>query len=81
MSLSYYVQLFGNLILFTPYGLLLPILWKKLRGTKIFLLVTLFLLLVVETIQFIFMCGSWDIDDILLNLIGALFGFACVNGS
>lgn len=75
MSISYYVQLFGNLVLFLPYGLVLPILWKKIRGTKLFLVVTILGLFLVETIQFVFMCGSWDIDDILLNLFGALLGF------
>lgn len=75
MSISYYVQLFGNLVLFLPYGLVLPTLWKKIRGTKLFLAVTILGLFLVETIQFVFMCGSWDIDDILLNLFGALLGF------
>lgn len=74
-SISYYVQLFGNLVLFVPYGLLSPILWKKIRKTKMFLVITILLLFLVETIQFLCMCGSWDIDDIWLNLFGALLGF------
>ncbi|MFC4408855.1 VanZ family protein [Chungangia koreensis] len=68
-------NLFGNLILFCPMGLYLPFYFRKLSKTFWFLLVMLILLFIVEATQIITRRGSFDIDDFILNMIGALIGF------
>lgn len=40
----------------------------------------LFASLAVETIQFIFTVGSADIDDLILNTIGAWLGYIAYKG-
>ena len=69
-------NLVGNLILFFPMGFYLPCLFSWVRGWKRFLLVMLGMLLAVELLQLMLLVGTFDVDDLLLNLIGAVCGFA-----
>ena len=71
------VNFVGNIVLFIPWGVLLPTFFNKLRLFKPFLVLTLFVLVLVETIQIFAMLGSFDVEDILLNVSGACIGFAC----
>jgi Glycopeptide antibiotics resistance protein len=64
----------GNVVLFVPFGLFLPIL---LRVRFLFLKTVLagFLFsLSIELIQYFFAARIFDIDDLLLNTIGTLTG-------
>jgi len=70
------VNLVGNLALFVPLGVLLPALFPRLRKAVPFLLTVLAALLCVETIQYLLGVGAADVDDLLLNTLGALAGFA-----
>lgn len=69
------INLLGNLLIFTPMGFLLPLLSKKFRKAGVILCLGFFASLSVETIQFIFTVGSADIDDLILNTIGAWLGY------
>ena len=62
-----------NLLLFAPMGFFIPILFKnRIKNIKQFVIVMIILTLVVEILQFITYRGSTDIDDIILNTIGAV---------
>ncbi|MGP4069996.1 VanZ family protein [Halobacillus sp. B29] len=66
-----------NILLFTPFGFFLAVksasLNKKFMGRVV--LAGAMLSLFVEVIQFIFPMGrSADIDDVILNTVGAWFG-------
>lgn len=69
------INIFGNIFVFIPLGLLLPILFKICRNFAKLLILCLFIILFIEIIQFIFMIGYFDIDDIILNLIGCFIGY------
>ncbi len=71
-----FISLIGNLAMFTPLGFLLP--WRmKGKYPKSKAAFVLFLaILTVEVLQQLFVVGIFDIDDILLNFAGALFGIA-----
>ena len=66
-------NLLGNMIIFVPYGLYLQVLLKNKSVWKI-LLIVLLTSLAVEILQFAFMRGAADVDDLLLNLCGGLLG-------
>jgi len=67
---------FGNIAAFVPLGILLPVvLCSKRKFAATHAVSTAFLLL-AETAQLIFRVGVFDIDDILLNMIGVLSGYA-----
>lgn len=69
------VNFLGNIILFIPWGILLPIYCKKVKSFRCFAVLTIIILFAVETIQILTMLGSFDIEDVLLNMMGACIGF------
>lgn len=64
----------GNIVLFIPIGLLLPIVFSKIRWIKI-LFIAFASGLCVENIQAILHIGIFDIDDVLLNGLGVIIGY------
>ena len=68
-------NLFGNVIGFVPYGFILPVIAHRCRS-GFFIIVSGFALsLCVETVQLITKVGCFDVDDLILNTLGGLFGF------
>ncbi|MBP1994902.1 VanZ family protein [Paenibacillus eucommiae] len=67
-------NLFGNVILFIPLGLFLPLLNKLYIRALPFLTFIILLLLAIELTQMLSRVGSFDIDDIILNTFGAVIG-------
>ena len=62
-----------NLLLFAPMGFFIPVLFQsKIKNIKQFVIMITILTLIVEILQFITYRGSTDIDDIILNTIGAV---------
>ena len=74
-------NVFGNIALFIPMGVFLPILWDKFRSLKKCLLMAAILSFAIEIFQCIenILAISnmriCDIDDIILNSIGAIIGY------
>jgi glycopeptide antibiotics resistance protein len=68
-------NLVGNLIMFSPMGIYLPCLIKRLNKGSTFSITTIILLFVIEILQLVSRKGSFDIDDFILNMLGALIGF------
>lgn len=73
--LEFVKNFIGNILLFIPWGFLLPLYFKKLQIFKKFILTTFIAVLLIEFIQLFTMLGSFDIEDILLNAVGAWIGF------
>ena len=69
------VNLFGNIIMFIPLGLLLPLAIPKLKDFWQVLLTATVAIILVELVQLFTLVGSCDIDDLILNLFGAAMGF------
>lgn len=63
-----------NIVFFIPMGYLF-------RNRKNFfsIAVILLILLSIETIQYIFKLGIFDVDDIIFNFIGFLIGYKIIN--
>lgn len=71
-------HIIGNMIWFVPLGMLLPCYSEKWKGLRI-LLCGGALSLMIEGIQYVLGTGISDIDDIILNALGGLFGyFTCL---
>lgn len=68
-------NLAGNIIAFTPLGFFLPIFFAKLRELKWFIITIIAIICTIELAQLITLRGSLDIDDLLLNVPGALLGW------
>lgn len=76
MNLSTIVtNLFGNLIALAPMALFLPMFIKKCENFKHFIIFTAGIVVLIELLQLIFVTGSCDIDDLILNVVGASITF------
>jgi len=69
-------NLVGNMLLFMPMAVFLPCLFRPMRKFWLFLLVMAFVLAAIEGLQFLLSCGSCDVDDVFLNLIGTTLVYA-----
>lgn len=68
-------NLFGNIVIFMPFGFLVPILGRKKRNFWFTSLLSFALSLTVECIQLVTRTGCFDVDDIFLNTIGGILGY------
>ena len=68
-------QLALNIVMFVPRGLLLPVAMPTLRRFRRTAAECLAITLAIETLQY-FTGRSADIDDVLLNLLGGMLGYA-----
>ncbi len=71
---AYYMllNLLGNVCAFMPFALFLPLFWRTQKKWYFFVPTVLFTVAAVEALQFVFMVGSCDIDDLILNAGGAI---------
>ena len=71
----------GNILMFVPLGVLLPVLFKPMRRLWLLFIVGLGVSVFVEGFQFVEMMGGLvfyravDIDDVILNALGAVLGW------
>lgn len=68
------IQLFGNIGTFLPLGFFPPLLFRNVRGKQA-LLLGLAYSAGAECLQF-FLGRHCDVDDVILNVLGALLGYA-----
>lgn len=68
------INIFGNIIIFVPFGILLAEIFPKTRNILKILGITFATSFFVEFIQF-FIGRSVDIDDLILNLLGSVIGY------
>ena len=67
------INLGTNLLLFAPMGFFIPILFgNKIKNIKQFGVLMIIITIFVEIVQFITYSGGADIDDTILNTIGAI---------
>jgi glycopeptide antibiotics resistance protein len=74
-------NLFGNLALLLPLGLLGPIALPALDRWWRIALVALLCSVAIELIQLAVPDRSADIDDVIVNVAGALFGYAILRAA
>ena len=65
----------GNVIGFVPYGYILPVVTRRMQNGFLIVLSGFCLSLTVETIQLITRVGCFDVDDLILNTLGAALGY------
>ena len=68
-------NLLGNIIPFIPFGFLLPVTYKKFSSAISVFVIGLASILVIESFQFFTKLGSFDVDDIILNMTGIVCGY------
>ena len=67
-------QLLINLVMLMPVGFILPVVINAKHKYLITMALSLLLTVFIETMQLITKCGSFEIDDIINNFVGAVIG-------
>ena len=70
------LNLLGNIVACMPFAFFLPLLFKKQNNFKRFTITMFVIVLIIELLQFVTLSGSCDIDDVILNVSGALIMYA-----
>lgn len=73
--LNSFENLVGNVVVFIPFGFLLPYVLKKGKNFFVMLLNAVLFVLGIELFQLFSAFGAFDVDDILLNCVGAIIGY------
>ena len=68
-------NLWGNTLGFIPLGILLPLLFVRLRTAAGTIFTVFIFSLVFETFQLFSMLGVFDVDDLILNTLGGTIGY------
>ena len=68
------VQRVLNAVMFAPFGFLLPVLWRSCRKWSVTTFAGFLLSLTIEILQ-MFCFRATDVDDLLMNTLGAGFGY------
>lgn len=69
------INLVGNVVMFIPAGWLLPGIWKNHRNFFQFTATCLAAILLIELTQLLTLLGSFDVDDVILNMAGLWIGY------
>lgn len=70
-----FINLAGNVLLFSPFGVAIPLLEKHLNRGWLVVLLGLTFSLVIELAQTFLIARVFDVDDLILNAAGTLIGF------
>lgn len=76
-NLNALFNLMGNVFIFIPLGIFIPLLWVDKKSFMITFLTGTFLILLIELIQLITVWGILDVDDYFLNIMGVIIGWLC----
>lgn len=80
-QLYFFRLVIGNIVLFVPFGFLAPFVWKKIRETRIAIILFLAVPICLELVQYVngirigSLYRSVDVDDVILNFLGAMLGY------
>ena len=66
-----------NILLFVPFGYLLPLLWKRADRWWKVVLCGFVLSLLIELTQLVTHLGMFDLDDLMNNSLGVFLGWDC----
>ncbi len=72
-------NILGNFFVFMPFAFFVPSIFKKINSWFKFLLTISVGVLIIEALQIVFLTGSADIDDFILNVGGAMAAYGVLN--
>ena len=72
---SFLLNVVGNIVGFVPGGFFPPIVSRRSKKWYNTFLISFGFSLSVETVQLVFKVGSFNVDDIILNVTGAVIGY------
>ena len=77
----WFMQIFLNILLFVPFGFLLPIISERFRSFWLTTVTGFVFSAGIETMQYITGRGLTEVDDVINNTAGALIGYILYVGA
>ena len=74
-TFAVFSNIFGNVIGFLPFGFILPVIFRRMNSGFLICVSGFILSLTVEVIQLVTKVGCFDVDDMILNTLGATLGY------
>ena len=74
-TFAVFSNIFGNVIGFLPFGFILPVIFRRMNSGFLICISGFLLSLTVEVIQLVTKVGCFDVDDMILNTLGAALGY------
>ena len=74
-TFAVFSNIFGNVIGFLPFGFILPVIFRRMNSGFLICVSGFILRLTVEVIQLVTKVGCFDVDDMILNTLGATLGY------
>ena len=74
-STHMYLNVAGNILMFIPTGILLPVLYKRLDKAYKVVGTGFLISLAIEILQLPFADRASDVDDLLMNTFGVIIGY------
>jgi len=71
----WFVNVPGNIVAFIPLPFILNIVVRIRPKVWLIILISAFIPIVAESLQYLFKRGAFDIDDLILNFLGMLIGY------
>lgn len=72
---TWFYNTFGNVLVFIPLGIFLPLIFNAIKRLSQVILVIVICSLTIEVLQYVTLLGVFDVDDIILNLLGGTSGY------
>lgn len=72
-------NILGNFLVFVPFAFFVPRIFKAINSFARFLLCISICVIAIELLQIIFLTGSADIDDFILNVLGGTLAYGILN--
>jgi glycopeptide antibiotics resistance protein len=71
----------GNIVLFVPLGVLVPLILPRFSKVRHIAAIAFGASLLLELVQLLTGLGSFDVDDLLLNVLGGVLGVLALRGA
>ena len=72
-------NILGNFLAFMPFALFVPNIFKGVNSILKFFVFVSVTVILIEALQLVFLSGSADIDDFILNVSGAMTAYVLFN--
>ncbi|MDO4977249.1 MAG: VanZ family protein [Eubacteriales bacterium] len=73
--MAFLINIFGNILVFAPWGFLIPIWDPKRNHARYILMYSFSFSLCIEVLQLFSRVGVFDVDDIIMNTLGGFVGW------
>ena len=68
----------ANLVIFIPFGVLVPKVFRGVNSVWAMALVTLMTSVLIEIVQFMLACGYSEVEDVIMNVAGGVIGYLII---